>query len=125
MKKPAVPRALLDPVVEYFRPQRVILFGSRARGEATRDSDIDLLVVVDDDTPLEKLTTRAGYEAHRSNRAADVFLAQRSDVDGWLIKPLDAFRLRRASTTLLDGYSYFEGVDADTDLATATPVVTS
>jgi DNA-binding response OmpR family regulator len=59
------------------------------------------------------------------DRAADVFLAQRSDVDGWLIKPLDAFRLRRASSTLIDGYSYFEGVDADTDLATATPVVTA
>jgi DNA-binding response OmpR family regulator len=59
------------------------------------------------------------------DRAADVFLAQRADVDGWLIKPLDAFRLRRASTTLIDGYSYFEGVDEDTDLATATPVVTS
>jgi HEPN domain-containing protein len=74
MTKPAVPRALLDPVVEYFRPQRVILFGSRARGEATRDSDIDLLVVVDDDTPPEKLTWKAGYEAQRSYRAAaDVF----------------------------------------------------
>lgn len=59
------------------------------------------------------------------DRAADVFLAQRSDVDGWLIKPLDAFRLRRAATTLIDGYSYFEGVDEDTDLATSTPVVTS
>lgn len=69
----AVPRDLLDPVVEYFRPQRVILFGSRARGEATRDSDIDLLVIVEDDTPAEKLTWRAGYEAHRSRRAADVF----------------------------------------------------
>src|SRR6476620_11324672 len=68
-----VPRDLLDPVVEYFKPQRVILFGSRARGEATRDSDIDLLVVVDDDTPPEKLSWRAGYEAHRSRRAADVF----------------------------------------------------
>jgi len=51
----------------------VILFGSRARGEATRDSDIDLLVVVDDDAPPEKLTWRAGCEAHRSRRAADVF----------------------------------------------------
>jgi DNA-binding response OmpR family regulator len=59
------------------------------------------------------------------DRAADVFLAQRSDVDGWLIKPLDAFRLRRAATTLIDGYSYFEGVDADTDLATSTPIVTA
>src|SRR5882757_3308379 len=68
-----VPRDLLDPVVEYFKPQRVILFGSRARGEATRDSDIDLLVVVDDDAPPEKLTWRAGCEAHRSRRAADVF----------------------------------------------------
>ena len=63
---------MLDPIVQYFKPQRVILFGSRARGEATRDSDIDLLVIVDDDTPPEKLTWRAGYEAHRTTRAADV-----------------------------------------------------
>jgi uncharacterized protein len=74
MTKPAVPRELLEPVVEYFKPQRVILFGSRARGEATRDSDIDLLVVVDDDTPTEKLTWKAGYQAQRPYRAAaDVF----------------------------------------------------
>ena len=73
MRKPRVPRDLLDPVVDYFKPQRVILLGSRARGEATRDSDIDLLVVVDDDTPPEKLTSKAGYEAHRSHHAADVF----------------------------------------------------
>ncbi|WP_334142555.1 response regulator [Rhabdothermincola sp.] len=50
------------------------------------------------------------------DRAADVFLAHRADADGWLIKPLDAFRLRKAAEVLLDGYSYFEGVDADTDL---------
>ena len=74
MTKPVVPRALLDPVVEYFRPQRVILLGSRARGGATRDSDIDLLVIVDDDTPPERLTWKARYEAQRSYRAAaDVF----------------------------------------------------
>lgn len=46
-----VPRELLDPVVRHFRPQRIILFGSHARGDAREDSDIDLLVVVDDDTP--------------------------------------------------------------------------
>ena len=73
MTKPRVPRDLLDPVVEYFKPQRVILFGSRARGEATRDSDIDLLVIVDDDTPAEILTSKSGYQVHRSGRAADVF----------------------------------------------------
>jgi HEPN domain-containing protein/predicted nucleotidyltransferase len=78
MAAPLVPRKLLDPVVEYFKPQRVILFGSRARGEATRDSDIDLLVIVDDDTPPEKLTRKAGFEAHRSRRYAADVLAMRA-----------------------------------------------
>lgn len=73
MAKPRVPRDLLDPVVEYFQPQRVILFGSRARGDATHDSDIDLLVIVDDDTPPAKLGWKAGHAAHRSRHAADVF----------------------------------------------------
>jgi predicted nucleotidyltransferase len=29
-----------------FRPRRVVLFGSHARGTATKDSDVDLLVVM-------------------------------------------------------------------------------
>ena len=65
MPTPLVPPELLDPVVAYFRPRRVILFGSAARGEAGPDSDIDLLVVLDDDAPKEKLTYRAGMEARK------------------------------------------------------------
>jgi hypothetical protein len=69
-----VPPELLDPVVAYFKPRRVILFGSLARGDAGPDSDIDLMVVVDDETPPERLTLRAGYAARRSyHHAADVF----------------------------------------------------
>lgn len=33
-------------VVERFAPQRVIVFGSLARGEADANSDVDLLVVM-------------------------------------------------------------------------------
>jgi predicted nucleotidyltransferase len=66
MAAPLVPRKLLDPVVRYCKPQRVILFGSRARGEATRDSDIDLLVIVDDDTPRQKLSLATMHEGLRS-----------------------------------------------------------
>ena len=33
-------------IVREFRPERVILFGSHARGEAGPDSDVDLLVVM-------------------------------------------------------------------------------
>ena len=56
------------------------------------------------------------------DRAADVFLAHRSDADGWLIKPLDAFRLRRAADALLDGGTWFEGVD-EHELATGVAAV--
>ena len=33
-------------IVEQFDPERIILFGSRARGDARPDSDVDLLVVM-------------------------------------------------------------------------------
>jgi DNA-binding response OmpR family regulator len=44
------------------------------------------------------------------DRDVDAFLASRADADGWLAKPLDAFRLRRAATALLGGEVYREGM---------------
>jgi DNA-binding response OmpR family regulator len=43
------------------------------------------------------------------DRSADLFLARRSHADGWLVKPLDAFRLRKAASALLGGGTYHEG----------------
>lgn len=37
---------MVHRIVERFEPTRVILFGSRARGQAERWSDVDLLVVL-------------------------------------------------------------------------------
>ena len=42
------------------------------------------------------------------DRDADIFLARRSDADGWLIKPVDAFRLRKAADALLAGGEWKE-----------------
>lgn len=36
---------MTDRIVRDFHPEQIILFGSHARGEAHRHSDIDLLVV--------------------------------------------------------------------------------
>ncbi len=44
------------------------------------------------------------------DRTADVFLAERADADGWLVKPLDALRLRRATTAVQAGDSYPGGL---------------
>jgi predicted nucleotidyltransferase len=40
-------REIARQIVEHFGPQKVILFGSYAQGKPTRDSDVDLLVVMD------------------------------------------------------------------------------
>lgn len=43
------------------------------------------------------------------DRDPDVFLARRSEADGWMVKPIDAFRLRKAATALLAGERWTEG----------------
>jgi DNA-binding response OmpR family regulator len=37
------------------------------------------------------------------DRRADVFLARRSDAEGWVVKPIDPLRLGRAISSLLAG----------------------
>ena len=72
-ENPLVPAELLSRIVDYFHPRRIVLFGSRARGDFDPDSDIDLLVILDDDAPADKLTLRAGWESRRGyDHPADV-----------------------------------------------------
>ncbi|MGA2804042.1 MAG: response regulator [Acidimicrobiales bacterium] len=42
------------------------------------------------------------------DRRADVFLARRSASEGWLVKPLDAIRIRRAVRAVLDGGTFHD-----------------
>jgi len=66
-------------LVEAYRPERIYLFGSVARGDASLDSDYDLLVVVPDDVPPERRRSRLAYEALRgTGTAADVVVCTRS-----------------------------------------------
>lgn len=39
-------RAFARRIAEEFKPRRIILFGSHAYGKPTRDSDVDLMVVM-------------------------------------------------------------------------------
>jgi predicted nucleotidyltransferase len=40
-------RSYLPRVIEEFRPAKVLIFGSRARGDALKDSDLDVLIVAE------------------------------------------------------------------------------
>lgn len=49
------------------------------------------------------------------DRPHDAFLARRSAADGWITKPIDPFRLRRAATALMAGDEWHDGVDPSVD----------
>ena len=61
-----IPQKAIDQVVsqivENFKPQKIILFGSYARGNPRPESDVDMLVIMN--TPLREL--QQALEIHRS-----------------------------------------------------------
>lgn len=61
---------ILRRIVEAYRPDRVYLFGSKARGEAGPDSDYDLLLVVPDDAAAERTRSRLAYQVLRGTGVA-------------------------------------------------------
>ena len=49
------------------------------------------------------------------DRKADIHLARRSGANGWLIKPLNALRLRKAAQEIAAGGCYAEGLAIEPD----------
>jgi predicted nucleotidyltransferase len=67
-----IPRSTIDAmarrIVERFAPQRIVLFGSHARGEASADSDVDFLVVM----PLRGTRLATAVEIRKALRGFGV-----------------------------------------------------
>ena len=62
MASEALISTMVERIVGRFHPSRVVLFGSQARGTATKWSDVDLLVVL----PNVSDKRRAAIEIRRS-----------------------------------------------------------
>ncbi len=85
-------------LVEFYRPEKVYLFGSVARGDDGPDSDLDFCVVVPDDTPAAKFRVGAtcGVLADIVT-AADVIPWRRTDFErraAWVKASLPATIVR-------------------------------
>lgn len=69
-------------LVEFYRPVRIYLFGSEARGDPGPDSDLDFLVVVPDDLGPEKLSAGAVYSfVSGTGHAKDIIPWRKSDFE--------------------------------------------
>jgi predicted nucleotidyltransferase len=71
-------REITRRLVKVYRPERIYLVGSEARGDAGPDSDLDFLIVVPDD-------------ASRELRGAAIFQQHRLDIR----EPIDLVIVRR------------------------------
>ena len=78
-------------IVERFHPQRIILFGSQARGEATAESDLDLFI------EMETLAR----PPERAIEVSSVFGLRPWSLDIVVYTPQEVQRLRKINGTLI------------------------
>lgn len=71
-----------------FHPRRIVLFGSRARGQAQADSDYDLLVVVDGQPDVRRLEGAIRWSLLGLPAAFDVLVEPEASWDKWRRVPV-------------------------------------
>jgi uncharacterized protein len=70
---------IIERLIEAYEPERIYLFGSKARGDYGLDSDFDVLVVVPNTAPPHRKRSRLAYEVLRGTGiAADVLVWNQS-----------------------------------------------
>ena len=67
-------RAIIDILSANERVERVVLFGSRAMGTFTPDSDVDLVLYGDDLTPIDQAKLAAAIDELTIPQQVDLLL---------------------------------------------------
>ena len=86
---------MVELIVERFHPEKVILFGSHARGEAGPDSDVDLLVVMPVRGSRREKAVQIGVALQDIRVAKDIIVTTpenfewRKEIPGTIERPAD------------------------------------
>ena len=72
---------IVEKIVLAIAPQRIILFGSRSRGQETQSSDLDLLVVQDSGRPNRQVRREIEHLLWGRRFAVDLIVATPEQVD--------------------------------------------
>jgi predicted nucleotidyltransferase len=84
-KDDSVLNVIVDRLIQIYRPERIYLFGSAARGDAGPDSDYDFMILVSDASTPELRDPGAGYRAlWRLGIALDLLVWTRSQFESRL-----------------------------------------
>ena len=84
-------RQLVETIVREAAPEAIILFGSRARGDARPDSDVDLLVVETEPFSPQRSRRKEAARLYMALRglavSKDILLYSRDEFDRWKSSP--------------------------------------
>jgi uncharacterized protein len=72
---------MVQRIVKKFQPDRVILFGSHARGDAGPDSDVDLLIVMRVEGSRRQKAIEIGVELHGVRVPKDIIVTTPEDFE--------------------------------------------
>jgi predicted nucleotidyltransferase len=88
---PQITEALLQEIVHRIlsvgSPYKIVLFGSRARGEARADSDLDLLIIEESTLPRYKRSSRYLRALIGLFPAKDVVVWTPEEIEAWAEVP--------------------------------------
>lgn len=79
---------IVGRIVRTAQPEKVILFGSRARGKARPDSDFDLVVIKESDEPRYRRDAALYLALAGLNVPVDVMVYTPQEVREWSAVPL-------------------------------------
>jgi predicted nucleotidyltransferase len=74
---------IVQRLVDAVDPDRIILFGSRARGDARADSDVDLLIIKDSAEPAYRRTLPAYRALAGITVPTDIIWRTAAEVEDW------------------------------------------
>jgi uncharacterized protein len=65
---------IIEQIVRVLDPEKIILFGSYARGEAGPDSDVDIAVIANTGRPRHDVLGAISWNLHDLHLAIDIIL---------------------------------------------------
>ena len=80
---------IIGRIVEVAQPERIVLFGSAARGSMTRNSDVDLLII------------KEGGDANLRARIYEKLYGLRVAADAILVSPADVERYKNSHALVI------------------------
>ena len=105
-----VPRAILrdivNRVVKAAQPEKIVLFGSAARGEMGPNSDLDTLVVVPNDKDCYEVTTLLIRSLRGLHCPTDIVVVRQADVEQYGDNPYLIIH-----TALTEGQELYRAAD--------------